>query len=151
MKIELVTEQNIGVAAEVHSISWKDSHKSFCSATFIEAHTKERQQKYIEQEMRCGKQFYLLSEDTEAKGVVSVKDSLIENLYVLPADQRKGFGTELLRYAEQRCSNVPTLWILNNNVAAKRLYHKLGYRFTGNVKSLKSDLQEMEMQRIKKE
>jgi GNAT superfamily N-acetyltransferase len=147
MTIELVTERNIGIAAEVHSISWKDSHKSFCSADFIEAHTTERQRKYIEQEIQRGKQFYLLSESGQAKGIVSVQDSLIENLYVLPAEQRKGYGTALLQYAEKRCSRTPTLWILSNNTVAENLYQKFGYEFTGNVKPLKNDLQEMEMQR----
>lgn len=101
--------------------------------------------KYIERELECGKQFYVLI-DTDAKGIVSIKDNLIENLYVLPSEQRKGYGTKLLHFAEQKCSSTPTLWILSNNEAAKNLYVKHGYIFTGNVKPLKNGLQELEMQ-----
>ena len=87
--------------------------------------------------------------DTGAKGVVSIKDNLIENLYVLPSEQRKGYGTKLLKYAEEKCQGIPKLWILSNNNAAKNLYVKHGYTFTGNVKPLKNELQELEMQLIR--
>lgn len=61
--IELVTERNIDVAAEIHSVSWKESHKDFCSEEFVSSHTKERQRCYIENEIASGKQFYLLIEN----------------------------------------------------------------------------------------
>lgn len=101
--------------------------------------------KYIEHEIENDKQFYVLM-DIGAKGIISIKDNLIENLYVLPSEQRKGYGTKLLHFAEQKCPSIPTLWILSNNEAAKSLYLKLGYVFTGNVKPLKNGLQELEMQ-----
>ena len=144
MLFELVTKQNIDIAAEIHAISWRESHKSFCSREFVEAHTTERQMKYIEKEIERGKTFYILF-DTTAKGIVSIKDDLIEDLYVLPSEQRKGYGSNLLKYAESKCQGIPTLWILSNNIAAKSLYVKHGYTFTGNVKVLNNELQEMEM------
>lgn len=147
MVFELVTAQNIDMAAEIHSISWRECHKTFCSEEFVQAHTRERQKKYIQNGMDCGKQFYIIVQNG-AKGIVSVKDNLIENLYVLPTEQRKGYGTKLLRFAEQICKGTPTLWILSNNDKAKKLYIKLGYKFTGNKKYLKNELQELEMQRM---
>ena len=141
---ELVTEKNIDIAAEIHSISWKESHKVFCSKEFVEAHTKERQRQYIEKEMQEGKVFYILVEETP-KGIVSIKDNLIENLYVLPAEQRKGYGTRLLEFAEILCKDIPTLWILSNNEVAKNLYLKQGYQLTGECKQLNDDLSELEM------
>ena len=134
MLFELVTMLNIATAAEIHAISWRESHKSFCSKEFVDAHTTERQMKYIENEIKNGKQFYIL---------------MIENLYVLPSEQRKGYGTKLLKYAEEKCQGIPKLWILSNNNAAKNLYVKHGYTFTGNVKPLKNELQELEMQLIR--
>mgnify|MGYP003294058001 CR=1 FL=1 len=141
---ELVTESNIDTAAEIHSVSWKESHKGFCSEKFVLAHTKERQRQYIENEIACGKQFYLLVENG-SKGIVSIKDNLIENLYVLPEEQRKGYGTKLLKYAEIICTGIPTLWILSNNKAAKNFYQKHGYIFTENKKFLNDELSELEM------
>ena len=147
MTFELVTEQNIEIAAKIHSISWKESHKSFCSEEFVKAHTQERQKQYIEKEINSGKRFYILDEKG-AKGIVSVKDNLIENLYILPTEQGKGYGTKLLQYAEHICKGTPTLWILSNNELAKKLYIKMGYSFTGNKKILTNELQELEMQHM---
>lgn len=144
---ELVTKENIDIAAQIHSISWKQSHKSFCTEEFVQAHTVERQKQYIEKEMKLGKRFYILIEG-EPKGIVSVKDNRIENLYVLPTEQRKGYGTKLLKYVEMLCNGNPTLWILDNNMIAKNLYEKMGYRFTGNVNVLTDTLKELEMQKM---
>jgi len=147
LKFELVSEQNMDTAAEIHAATWRDSHKHFCSASFVAAHTAARQKQYIEQEISCGRVFYLVI-DPDAKGLVSVYGNLIENLYVLPSEQRKGYGTALLRYAEQKCTGTPNLWVLSNNGPAKDFYLKAGYAFTGNTKYLNPDLSELEMIRI---
>ena len=123
MLFELVTMLNIATAAEIHAISWRESHKSFCSKEFVDAHTTERQMKYIENEIKNGKQFYILM-DAGAKGIVSIKDNLIENLYVLPSEQRKGYGTKLLKYAEEKCQGPYGQygWRARNVLGSKQFY-----------------------------
>ena len=70
---------------------------------------------------------------------------MIENLYVLPSEQRKGYGSQLLHYAIRQCAGIPRLWILNNNDGAYRLYSKTGFKETGNRKQLNNHLYEMEL------
>lgn len=72
---------------------------------------------------------------------------MIENLYVLPVEQRKGYGTMLLHYAEELCTSAPTLWVLSNNVSAISLYSREGYVFTGKSKELTKDIAELEMKK----
>ncbi len=126
-----VNESNIDTAAQIHSISWKESHKSFCKPDFIEMHTPERQKKYILDKIKGGSVFFMLTDDSSGKsfGIVSVTQSLIEDLYVLPQEQNKGFGTKLLNFACSKCTAEPTLWILQNNENAARLYRR---RICGN-------------------
>lgn len=143
---QLVTDRNLKTAAQIHSESWRESHKAFCSMEFINTHTTARQMEYIRREMRLGKMFYLLVLDSP-KGIVSVGDNLIENLYVLPSEQRKGYGTMLLHYAEGLCSGTPKLWVLNNNTGARLLYQMAGYVYTGKQNKLNDTLQELEMER----
>ena len=138
-----VDETNLLSAAVIHSISWKESHRSFCTPDFIEMHTPERQQGYISGKMRDGTKFYMLT-DEEPAGIVSVKDSLIEDLYVLPDKQNMGYGTKLLQYAIARCTGIPTLWILENNVNAERLYRRMGFRKTGKKHSITNGHDEIE-------
>ena len=144
MRFVEVTEQNIADAGRIHSESWKESHRIFCSAEFVEKHTPVAQSEYLRREMNAGKGIYMLI-DEHPVGIVSVHESLIENLYILPSEQRQGYGSQLLHYAIQHCSGTPYLWILNNNEGAYRLYAKNGFIETGNRKQLNNTLYEMEL------
>lgn len=139
-----VDRTNLLQAAMIHSISWKESHRSFCAPDFVEMHTPERQQEYIRNKMNCGSKFYMLVEDMPV-GVVSVKECLIEDLYILPDKQKNGFGTKLLQFAIEQCTGIPTLWILENNTNAKQLYHKMGFQETGRIHAIAERVNEIEL------
>ena len=138
-----VNETNLAQAAEVHSISWKESHKSFCSPEFIEMHSPQHQEEYLREKLANGSKLYMLVEEKPI-GMVSVTESLIEDLYILPKMQNMGFGTELLRYAMERCEETPTLWILENNKDAERLYRRIGFKPTGKRNAITDKLDEIE-------
>ena len=139
-----VDKANLSQAAAIHSISWKESHRSFCTPEFVETHTPERQQEYIQSKMDRGSKFYMLIEE-EPIGIVSVKENLIEDLYVLPDKQNMGHGTRLLAFAVGQCTGKPALWILENNVNAKRLYLRMGFRETGRRNRITDGLDELEL------
>ncbi len=130
--IKQVTQGDIMQAAIIHSESWKESHKQICSPEFLAIHTPERQKSYLEAEIAKGAQLYMLI-DQKPVGIVSVRGSLIENLYVLPDEQNKGYGTQLLLFAVEKCAESPSLWILSTNDGAKRLYERNGFEPTGNI------------------
>lgn len=139
-----VNGSNLALAAKIHSESWKESHKSFCSKDFIEQHSAKQQEAYLRSEMETGKKVYMLVE-AHPVGIVSIHGSLIENLYILPDEQQKGYGTKLLLFAMRQCQQVPVLWILENNQRAYSLYFKYGFRKTGRKNRLSDDLFEIEM------
>lgn len=130
-------------AAAIHSASWQESHRAFCTPEFVAAHTPERQADYLRQKMENGSKVYLLIEE-EPAGIVSVTGSLIEDLYVLPEKQNRGYGTKLLRYAMAQCPDTPTLWILENNKNAERLYRRIGFVPTGKRNAITDRLDEIE-------
>ena len=142
--IKQVTEENLMQAAVIHSESWMESHKNICTPAFVAIHTPQRQKRYLESEIAKGARLYLLM-DEKPVGMVSVCGSLIENLYVLPGEQRKGYGTRLLAFAVEKCTGAPTLWILSTNVGAKRLYERNGFRPTGNIVEHNGVLYELEL------
>ena len=145
MRIVKVSEENIAEAGKVHSESWKESHRSFCSTDFVERHSPEAQTDYLRAEIAEGKSIFMLLDD-EPVGIVSVHGELIENLYVLSSAQRRGYGSRLLEHALKLCSGSAKLWILNTNLAAFSLYSKYGFRFTGVKKPLKNGMYEAEME-----
>ena len=139
-----VNEQNIMDAAIIHSVSWKESHKDFCTPDFIEIHSPEHQLKYMRDKIKNGTEFFLFVDEYPV-GIVSVTDSLIEDLYILPEKQNMGYGTKLLRFAISKCSNTPSLWILENNVNAERLYCRMGFTKTGRINEITDMLDEIEL------
>ena len=141
--IEPVTESNIHKAAYIHAESWKDSHKSFVSAEGLAKRTVERQTEYLRGQIADGKKVYMLTDDIPV-GIVSIKDNLIENLYVLPERYRKGYGTKLLNFAIENCDGAPILTVLNNNSAIE-MYRKFGFKETGRITPLNEKLWEIEM------
>ena len=144
MEIVKITENNIRDAGIIHSESWKESHKSFCSVEFVARHTEEAQTEYIRSEITKGKDFYMLIDHIPV-GIVSVCGSLIENLYVLPTEQRQGYGAMLLQYVLKQCHDIPSLWILSNNDRANTFYKKHGFVESGKKKQLRNDLFEVEL------
>ena len=138
-----VDKTNLFQAAIIHSISWKESHRAFCTPDFIESHTPERQRDYLNKKMNSGTRIYMLVEEKPI-GIVSVTNSLIEDLYVLPNMQNMGYGTKLLQYAIDQCTDTPSLWILENNTKAERLYHRMGFKRTGRKISITGGLDEIE-------
>ncbi|MBR3239369.1 MAG: GNAT family N-acetyltransferase [Oscillospiraceae bacterium] len=144
MKIILVDKTNILQAALIHSIAWQESHRAFCAPDFIEKHTPERQREYLRSKMSDGTRVFMLV-DEKPVGIVSITGSLIEDLYVLPDMQNRGYGTELLRFAIGLCTAIPALWILENNAGARRLYHRMGFRETGRRHSITDGLDEIEL------
>ncbi len=144
MRIEAVTEKNLSEAAAVHAAAWRESHRGICSDAFIAEHTTLRQMNYICNAMDQGRRFFLLTDD-EPVAVVSVEGSVIADLYVHPEHQCRGYGTRLLEFAMRQCERQPTLWVLNTNPGAQRLYERLGFVKSGRLKELKNDLFEIEM------
>ena len=138
-----VDQKNLMQAATVHALSWQEAHRSFCAPDFVAQHTPERQAAYLRRKMEQGSRVFLLIE-REPVGVVSVTGSLIEDLYVQPERQNCGYGTALLRYAEGLCPDTPTLWILENNTRARRLYERLGFSETGRTNRITGKLSEIE-------
>lgn len=138
-----VDEVNLPEAGRIHSVSWQESHRAFCAPEFTALHTPERQQAYLKEKLDSGSRIFMLADD-EPVGIVSVTGSLIEDLYVLPEYQRRGYGTALLHYAIRQCESIPVLWILENNPGAARLYRREGFRETGRRNRITDGLDEIE-------
>ena len=138
-----VNRSNLAQAARIHSVSWKCSHCSFYTPDFVSLHTPERQRSYLAKKIAAGTKLYMLYEK-EPVGIISVTGSLIEDLYVLPEKQNRGHGSKLLQYAVGQCQGTPTLWILENNTDAERLYLRHGFRRTGRIHEVANGLCEIE-------
>ena len=93
----------------------------------------------MQNKINCGSKFYMLVEDMPV-GVVSVKECLIEDLYILPDNRKWVMVQSYCNLLLRNATGIPTLWILENNTNAKRLYHKMGFQETGRVHAIAEEL-----------
>lgn len=142
-RIVPVTEENLDAAAEIHAAGWRASHAAVCAPDFVAAHTAARQREYLTRKLERGSRIFLLT-DGEPAGLVSVTGNLIEDLYVHPGQQGRGYGSALLRHAIRECAGTPTLWLLETNEQARRFYKARGFRPTGKVNRDSGPLAEIE-------
>ena len=70
---------------------------------------------------------FLIEVDGTAIGTVTVADNEINRLFVLPDFQRKGYGRELMDFAEEIIRKKHDLIILDASLPAKQIYLKRGY------------------------
>ena len=145
MSIEIVPVDgtNLDEAAEVHAISWQASHAEICTPAFLAAHTPARQREYLREKLQGGSRIFLLTDGIPV-GLATVTGNRIEDLYVLPRLQGRGYGTALLSHAIRECAGTPTLWVLETNRRAARLYTRLGFRPTGRIDRSSGPLAEIE-------
>jgi GNAT superfamily N-acetyltransferase len=59
-------------------------------------------------------------------GIIAFRDGWVEQLYVLPAVQGRGTGTELLEVAKQASERLE-LWTFQRNALARRFYEARGF------------------------
>ena len=75
--------------------------------------------------------FICLDPEQKVVGTVTVRDNEICRLFVLPECQGRGYGTEMLDYAEKQISDHYPEVTLAASWPAKRLYEKRGYKENG--------------------
>lgn len=70
---------------------------------------------------------YLLVENDEYVGTVTVKGNEICRLFVLPKFQHRGYGQELLDFAEEKVGATYDAVMIDASLPAKKIYKLRGY------------------------
>ena len=91
---------------------------------FLEHHSEEN----IKNDILKNQVFLWADEDQDIAGTVTIKKNEICRLFVLPVYQGRGYGKELLDYAEKMIFKNYAEIILAASFPAKTLYQKRGYQ-----------------------
>ncbi|MGN0350922.1 MAG: GNAT family N-acetyltransferase [Roseburia sp.] len=89
---------------------------------FLAHHNDEN----ISNDIRLG-EVYLLSDDENGIGTVTIKKNEICRLFVLPEYQHRGYGKTILDFAEKIIAEEYQEIYLASSLAAKHIYLKRGY------------------------
>lgn len=90
---------------------------------FLEHHSKENVLSDIENGI-----VWLLEEDRCMLGTVTIKENAINRLFILPEYQSRGYGSQLMDFAEVKIAERFTHVHIDSSLAAKEMYVKRGYR-----------------------
>lgn len=93
---------------------------------FLEHHKEEN----IVQDIQRCQVFLCLDAGQNAVGTVTIKSNEICRLFVLPSYQGKGYGTEMLDYAEKIILSQYAEIRLDASLPAREIYRKRGYHET---------------------
>lgn len=92
---------------------------------FINHHCFEHVEKDIQQHI-----VYVLEVEHEIVGTLTIKENEICHLFVLPKHQGKGYGRQLLEFAEEQVAKMYSTVKLASSLPAKAIYLKKGYQET---------------------
>lgn len=95
-------------------------------AFFLQHHCRENVEKDVEDGL-----VYLLTVQDRVVGTVTIKENVINRLFVLPECQGNGYGRKLMDFAEAEITKHYESIHIDSSLPAKEMYLKRGYRETG--------------------
>lgn len=137
--------------AKIHSSSWKIAYKGIVPDEVLENITLEKRQKYFEKALSDGlEEDAIIFKDNEAVGLICIgkcrdKDKTetygeIWGIYLLPEYWKMGIGSKLINWGlnelNKRKYKKVTLWVLEENINARRFYERVGFKHDGTVKEI---------------
>lgn len=139
------------VLGKIHSRSWKVAYKGIVPNEILENITIEKRQKYFEKALTKGwEEDAIVFIDNEAVGFICIgkcRDTdktdtcgEIWGIYLLPEHWNMGIGSELINWGlnelGKRNYSEVTLWVLEENINARKFYEKNGFKHDGTVKEI---------------
>lgn len=90
-------------------------------------HTTSETLEWMRQSVFAGQEVLVAEVSGSVVGYVSYTGCELSNMYVLPAYQRQGIGSELLAAVLQRTPPDVELWVFEANADAIRFYERNGF------------------------
>jgi putative acetyltransferase len=94
--------------------------------TLAGLHTPDEDRWFFRERMFAECQIWGYFNDSELVGIIAFREGWIDQLYILPAWQRRRIGTALLRVAQGRFDRL-SLWTFQRNKRARSFYEKHGF------------------------
>jgi ribosomal protein S18 acetylase RimI-like enzyme len=135
----------------IHSQSWKTAYKSIIPDLILDNMSAEKRGKYFEKVLSDKiEEDVLIFKGDESVGFMTFgkcrdvdSDSSfgeIWGIYLLSNYWNQGIGTELIKWGTEELKNRGfykiSLWVLEENVNARRFYEQIGFQHDGTVKKL---------------
>ncbi len=129
MTIHQASAADFPAVEEITQTTIQTVYPHYYPAGAVEFFCRHHSDDRIREDITAGK-VYLLVDDKEPTGTVTIDGNAINRLFVLPEHQRKGYGRALLDFAEKTILTQHDFIHIDASLPAKRIYRLRGYRET---------------------
>jgi RimJ/RimL family protein N-acetyltransferase len=139
------------ILGEIHSKSWKMAYKNIVPDSILDNMSAENRKMYFEKALsEKTEEDALIYIDNKAVGFMCIGKCRDEDqdiscgeiwgIYLLPEYWNRGIGACFIQWGLNELKNrnfkKVTLWVLEDNLRARRFYEKMGFRHDGTVKEI---------------
>lgn len=126
MKIRAAEPADLGTVYDIVQTTIRAVYPHYYPAGAVDFFLEHHSRGHVSADIEAGA-VYLAESDGKAVGTVTVSGDSINRLFVLPDEQGRGFGGELLRFAEAEVAKSYGTARLDSSLPAKQIYLKKGY------------------------
>ena len=126
MQIILATKNDLEDVRNITQTTIKEIYPKYYPSGAVQFFGDHHCDEHIISDIAEGK-VYLLQSGDQFVATVTVSDNNITRLFVLPEHQHKGYGKELLDFAEEKIAENFDAVVIDASFPAKQIYKKRGY------------------------
>ena len=127
---------DMGAAAQVHRLAFDQA-----MPRLVGLYTPDQDRRFYRERVFPTCRIWGRFDGDELSGIIAFRDGWIEQLYVRPAAQGRGIGTELLGIAKSAFERLE-LWTFQRNAPARRFYEARGFTLAEETDGARNDEQE---------
>lgn len=122
-RVVKAAKHQMAEVARVFKASFRDIYPNFA-----DLHTPEEDQNYFTNTVFEKNSIYVAEDLDSGKfiGFIAFNHEFIDHLYILPGQQRKGLGSDLIQIALKEPRTL-RLWTFQQNSAARAFYKRHGF------------------------
>lgn len=126
MEIRAAEHADLGTVYDIAQTTIRAIYPHYYPAGAVDFFLAHHNRDHVSADIESGA-VYLAESDGRAVGTVTISADSINRLFVLPEEQGKGYGGELLRFAETEIAKSYGTARLDSSLPAKLIYLRKGY------------------------
>ena len=128
MSIKQAVLSDLSIVKKISEVTISEIYPHYYPKGAVDFFLTHHSEANIFSDIRLNRVFLCLDAKQNVVGTVTIKTNEICRLFVLPSCQGKGYGTELLDYAEKEISCQYSKIVLDASWPAKKIYLHRGYK-----------------------
>ena len=125
--IRLAKDTDLKTVLQITRDTISEIYPKYYAKGVVDFFLKHHKQDNILEDIKNGR-VWLLENEGEFTGTVTIKENAVNRLFVLPEFQSRGFGSQLMDFAERIIAEDYSRIHIDSSLAAKDMYLKRGYK-----------------------